>query len=1027
MSGKHKERVFEDDLCAHLAAHGWLYSPNDAGYDRDRALFPEDVLWWVKETQRDEWDKLAGWHNGDTETLFLDRLCKVLDDHGSLAGLRHGFKATGAGTASFDLCQFKPSHGLNAEIASRYAKVRLRVMRQVHYSLHNENAMDLVFFVNGIPVATAELKTDFTQSIHDAVRQYKRDRPPKDAKTRKAEPLLAFRRRALVHFAVSTDEVRMATELRGEDTVFLPFNLGHDGGAGNPPNPAGYRTAYLWERVLERDAWLGILGSFVHLEKKDKVLADSTKKTVETLIFPRFHQWEAVTSLVAAAKVEGPGRSYLVQHSAGSGKTNSISWLSHQLASVHDASDRKVFDSVLVVTDRTVLDAQLQDAIYQFEHKHGVVARIDAKEGAKSARLAEALLEGRAIIIVTLQTFPFVMSEIVENTSLKTRRFAVIVDEAHSSMTGASAAKLRGVLTAEQIDEGAEVSAEDLLLAATQSRKPPPNASFFAFTATPKAKTIELFGRPPDPVRPPAVDNVPQPFHVYSMQQAIEEGFILDVLRNYTPYNLAYQLAYAGREIDDREVEKSRGLKHIARWVRLHPHNISQKVAICVDHFRHAVRQRLAGRAKAMVVTASRKEAVRYKLAIDRYVREQRYPDVAALVAFSGDVDDAESGADKFNEHTMNPGLRGRDIREAFATDEFNVLVVANKYQTGFDQPLLAGMYVDKRLDGVQAVQTLSRLNRTHQGKEEVFILDFVNDPGEVRLAFEPYFRTAAIGGVSDPNVVHDLQGKLDAEGVYLESEVDAFASVFFDRNSSQKELQAHIAPAVDRFRDRTRAAKAGEDSEALDNLEIFRKNLGSFIRAYDFLAQIYDYGDTDLEKRYVFYRHLLPWLRPDRERDAVDLKDLHLTHYRVKGGETTTLKLGERESVYELPVVTDLGTAEARDEEKAKLSELVRRINDLFEGELSDADKVAYVNHLAGKMLESDKLARQAEINTKEQFRLGDFHDVMMDTVIEALDNHKAMTSQVLASERTKSDLADVLLEVVYEGFRRRQTAPPA
>ena len=593
MLPKHNELTFEAELVAHLTTNGWL-AGDPTHYDRELALYPDDLIAWLQETQPTDWAKLAAWHNGDTTRLLLERVAKLMDKDGSLALLRHGF---------------------NPKLQALYEKVRLRVVRQVHYSLHNENSIDLVLFVNGIPVATLELKTDFTQTVKNAIRQDKYDRLPRDPGKRQDEPLLTFKRRVLVHFAVSTDEVYMTTCLAGADTDFVPFNLGNDQGAGNPPNPLGYRTSYLWERMLARDNWLEILGRFVHLEKKIETDDEGRTRVKDRLVFPRIPQWEVVTQLVAATRSEGAGHKYLVQHSAGSGKSNSIAWLAHQLASLHDAQDHKIFDSVIVVTDRTVLDRQLQDTIYQFEHKEGVVYKV-TDEGIKSHQLVEALVERKPIIIVTIQTFPFVLEAIQSQVSLRTRSFAVIADEAHSSQTGGTASMLKRVLTAEQIEEGEEISTEDILVATMEARLQPSNVSFYAFTATPKAKTLELFGRKP------ADGTLPEPFHVYSMRQAIEEAFIHDVLLNYTPYRLAYRLAYNGKEYDDQEVDKGEGLKQLARWMRVHPYNIDQKVMIIVEHFRACIAAQINGKAKAMVVTGSRKEAVRFKLAMDRYIRE---------------------------------------------------------------------------------------------------------------------------------------------------------------------------------------------------------------------------------------------------------------------------------------------------------------------------------------------------------------------------------------------------------------------
>jgi type I restriction enzyme R subunit len=1036
---KHRERTFEDEVVAHLTAHGWLEG-HSAGYDRELALYAEDVLGWLEDTQPTELAKLGRLHNGDTGKVILKRLAEMLDKEGTLAVLRRGFKHV---SARFDMCQFKPAQGLNPTTLARYGQVRCRVVRQLRYSRNEANdALDLAFFVNGVPVATAELKTDFTQSVRDAIAQYRYDRPPRDPATNRDEPLLQFKRRALVHFAVSTDEVWMTTRLEGKGTRFLPFNLGNDGGAGNPPNPNGYRTSYLWEQVLERESLLDILANFVHLEQppspspaslrstpppspaqREREGAGGWARAQEALIFPRYHQLNAVRALVNAARAEGPGHSYLIQHSAGSGKSNSIAWLAHRLASLHDAQDTKLFDSVIVVTDRTVLDAQLQETIYQFEHKTGVVAKIESKAGVKSEQLATALLNRTPIIIVTLQTFPFALEAIRTQGSLRTRHFAVIADEAHSSQTGSAASALSKVLTAEQIQEGEEISVEDVLLAEMEDRATHPNISFFAFTATPKAKTLLRFGRRPNPDAPPSETNMPEAFHVYTMQQAIEEGYILDVLQNYTPYRMAFKLAHNGQEYDQAEVDQAAATKGLMRWVRLHPYNISQKVQIIVEHFRANVQQLLGGQAKAMVVTGSRKEAVRYKLALDAYIRQQGYSNLAALVAFSGEVNDPESGPTPFSEHTMNPGLKGRDIREAFKGDEYQVLIVANKYQTGFDQPLLCAMYVDKRLDGITAVQTLSRLNRTAPGKDTTYVLDFVNDPDIILAAFKPYYKRAELAGVTDPNLIHTLQNKLDDTRLYTESEIETLVKAYFESKGKQADLQAALAPAVERFRVRWRAARDAGDKKALDELEIIRKDLASFVRLYDFLAQIINYGDTDLEKRAIFFRLLAPLLATERlGEDEIDLSGVQLTHYRLKDQGTRRLNLKEEGGEFGLLPPGEVGSAESRDPLRAKLAEIIQRLNDLFEGELSEADLLSYANHIRDKMLENPTLEQQAQHNTKEQFALGDFQKVMLETVVEGLDNYQSMAGQVLSNERVREGFAAVLLDIVYAALKERR-----
>jgi type I restriction enzyme R subunit len=1038
MPEKHLETVFEQELVAHLTGHGWL-AGDPAHYDRGLALYPEDVIGWLQETQPDEWDKVVALHGSQAGPLLLQRVAELMDKRGSLAVLRHGFKH---GNASFLLCQFRPGNRFNPLTLARYQQVRCRVVRQVRYSQHNGNSIDLVLFVNGVPVATLELKTDFTQSVQDAIRQYQFDRPPKDPVTRAEEPLLAFKRRALVHFAVSSDEVYMTTRLLGAETHFLPFNLGHDQGAGNPPNPDGCRTAYLWERVLARDNWLDILGRFVYVAKKEGKDAFGRKQVKETIFFPRLHQWEAVTQLVAAARSEGAGRRYLVQHSAGSGKSDSIGWLAHQLAGLHDEEDAKVFASVIVITDRTVLDKQLQDKIYDIEHKEGVVVRIRDRE-VKSQQLLKALVDQAPIIVVTIQTFPFVLDAIRRQVSLKERTFAVIADEAHSSQSGGTVAKLKQVLTAEQIDEdgSAEISAEDVMLAeleaALAARQPPANVSFFAFTATPKAKTIELFGRP-------GPDGIPQPFHVYSMQQAIEEGFILDVLKNYLPYKLLWRLVHNGRaygaqpagqgaeQYTEQQVEHAEGMKQLVRWVREHPHNIASKVEVIVEHFAEKIAWRLNGEAKAMVVTGSRKEAVRYKLAMDAYLAQtgRRF---GVLVAFSGEVHDPASGGGPdgrpFSEANMND-LHGEDLREAFDRPAYRILIVANKYQTGFDQPKLAAMYVDKKLAGVQAVQTLSRLNRTAPGKQDTFVLDFVNAPDDVLAAFLPYYRTAELAGVSNPDLLHDLHAKLEDARIFTSAEVDGFARAYFDPKGKQAQLQAQLAPAVDRFRDRYTAAQDSGDRAGVDALEIFRKDLGSFLRAYEFLAQIFPYDDSDLEKMYVFARHLLPLLKIMRDDRRLDLSVVQMTHYRLQELGERRLKLKDpagSDSEYKLgPGLGQLGSALPHDPQLASLAALIEQLNELFAGDLSDADLITYARHITGKLLENPVLAQQAATNTKEQFATGDFADAFLNSVVDGLGSYQSMADQVLRSEKTRQGFERLVLDLVYHGLRQQSAGPP-
>lgn len=1022
---QHNEVTFEDEICQALAAQGWIYEPHrKAGelYDATRALVPEDVLAWLEDTQPEELAKVLRPTDSPAEheiakRLLLDRLCKVLDkpaakEAGMLSVLRTGFKDV---AAKFEMCQFKPAMGLNLETLERYGKVRLRVIRQVHYStVDTMKSIDLVLFVNGLPVATIELKTDFTQNINDAVEQYRKDRLPRNGKN-KDEPLLSFGRRALVHFAVSNDEIQMTTELKGKDTYFLPFNLGNDGRAGNPVNAKGSATSYLWEQVLQRDSWLNIIGKFLHLHVSDKTNPVTGEREIrKSLLFPRYHQLDVVNKLIETARAEGPGHRYLVQHSAGSGKTNSIAWTAHQVSALHDAGNQKLFDSVIVVTDRTVLDAQLQDAIYQIEHKSGVVVPIRGNAGSKSAELTAALVARTPIIIVTIQTFPFALKAIAESQALKGRNFAIIADEAHSSQTGSTANKLKKVLSAEEladVNDGGEFDVESLLAAEMAERADATNISYFAFTATPKAKTLELFGRK-------GPDGLPQPFHLYSMQQAIEERFILDVLQNYTSYKVAYRLTHEGRDYDsdDAQVEKSEALKSLMNWVKLHPYNISQKVQVIVEHFRANVAWRLDGKAKAMVVTGSRKEAVRYKLAIDKYIHDSGYSALGTMVAFSGEVNDDESGSEAFTEINMNPGLKGRTLPEAFSTDEYKIMLVANKFQTGFDQPLLVAMYVDKKLSGVSAVQTLSRLNRTAVGKDQTFVLDFVNHPDEILASFQPYFREATLEGVSDPNVVHDLQAKLDAAQIYLESEVDGLVKSYV-LEAGNNALSGWVAPAKSRFNTRYNTAVAEADKSAQDELDLFRKDLGSFVRAYDFLSQIIDFADTDLEKRSIYYKHLLPVLRVNDAKVALDLSGVVLAKYALKDKGQAQLQLSGDDALLKPP--TDVGTGQAKDPVLATWEEIIQQANLPFEGE--ELDAVAhFVEGVRRELVKNETLQKQAKNNTRSHFNASPaLHGALSTAVINSMESHRNLSIQALGDTAKMQALLKMLSELVYEDLQ--------
>ena len=1082
---KSAEFAFQNEIVAYLKANGWLVG-SAAKYNRELALYSEDTLAFVKESQPDQWQKFCGIYPTNTENKFLERVAlqlnkadpnadnKELRTFGTLGVLRHDIKDRGT---RFSLCQFKPEHDLNPDTQACYAMNRLRVVPELVYSpwatdkhLAETGArsrawrIDLVLFVNGLPVVTMELKSEFKQAFSNAKEQYQKTRLPKDPATQKPEPLLTFKRGALVHFAVSQFEVWMTTQLKGDDTFFLPFNKGTaEGGKGNdvPEDQSLHATDYLWNEVLLPDNLLRIFQRFMHLEIKEVEDGIGRKDKKETMIFPRYHQWNVVNKLLSATRAEGPGHTYLIQHSAGSGKSNSIAWSAHQLSSLYDEQGNKQFHSVVIVTDRTVLDDQLQDTIYQLEHVDGVVGRINRKEGdgSKSDKLAAALEQSQPIIIVTIQTFPHVLKAIENTVSLKERNYAIIADEAHSSQTGATARQLKEVLMTEGAEEGVEAeskSSDDVLNDIIASRRASPNLSYFAFTATPKAKTLELFGRCPDPSEPPSKTNLPQAFHVYSMRQAIEEGFILDVLKNYTSYKVAYNLALKMQNVD-KEVDSKKAKVKLNQWVRLHDYNISQKVQVIVEHFRDNVMDLLGRQAKAMVVTGSRKEAVRYKLSFDRYISEKGYAGIHAMSAFSGEVEftekDPEAASllgEKFTENNMNPNLNGRKMRTAFDTDDYQVMIVANKFQTGFDQPKLCAMYVDKMLGGVECVQTLSRLNRTYPGKQisGTFVLDFFNDPDDVLAAFQPYYQTAELTDVSDPQMVYDLSEKLQVARIFQWSEVEQFCTAFYQKGKSDKALSTICKPAVDRWTKRYESAidaykvalemmertrKTGdavlignaentlkECRQEKDVLEIFKKDLGTFVRFYDFISQIVPFDDLELEKLCLFARKLRPMLREAQvQEDEVELDNVMLSHYRLSKLKQQHLKLQEDAEDYGLEPGEGAGTAKARDPKEEFMSQIISRLNEIFEmDELTDKDTVNFLRTITDKVSENERAMIQLGSNTREQAMLGDFPNAVAEAVIESNEAYKNQMLQLLSyPEKARQFLGPAYDFIMYEG----------
>jgi len=1029
----HNELVFETEICDHLAAKGWLYSTKDAGYARERALFPDDLFALLEATQPTAYEKAL--KAAGSPAKFLDVLTTALDkplEHGggTLNILRNGVQYIGGGRLK--MAQFRPETTLNETTNAHYAAMRVRVMRQVHFSTADQRSIDLVFFVNGIPVATVELKTHFTQSLDEAIHQYRKDRSP--LTNGRPEPLLSFGHRALVHFAVSNDLAAMTTRLEGDKTHFLPFNTGFDAGAGNPPGADGRSaTAYLWERVWEKDAWLTIIGRLMIVETKEEWdVATGTSVRRTSMLFPRFHQWEAVTDIVTTVAEEGVGQRYLIEHSAGSGKTNTIAWTAHRLARLH-VDNLKVFDSVIVVVDRTVLDGQLQDAIRQIDGTGKIVATISPEDvrtvGAKSksSLLATALKNGELIIAVTVQTFPHALKEIRADAGLKGKRFAVIADEAHSSQSGQISSKLKQVLTAEEIKEiedGGEVDVESILAAEMSERAESPNISYLAFTATPKNKTLELFGRK-------GPDGKPSEFHLYSMKQAIEEGYILDVLKGYQAYETALRIA--GNANSEGEVEEGAARKGLMRWVRLHPTNISQKVQIIVEHFHATVAHLLEGKAKAMVVTDSRKAVVNKK-AIDAYVAKRATEDASysyrTLVAFSGAVQMAEDEVwsadwgpapnkdDDFTEANMNPGA-GADLAAAFKGETYKIMLVANKFQTGFDQPLLSAMYVDKKLSGVTAVQTLSRLNRTHrtasgEQKRKTFVIDFVNKPEDIKSSFEPYFKNATLETETDPYVVVHLATKLAQAGIYTEDQVRKVAELWVTRKGNNA-LSAAISPAQHDFARRFARALEDDDKVTLNALDLFRKDVSTYVRLYDFMSQIVDYGDPYLEMLSIYLRLLERVIDETSWAAEVDLSDVVLVGVKHTKGAAVDISLtGDGQ----LKGISAAGTGTKKAPKYVALQVVIDRMNDLFGAESFTESQVReFVQGLVERLLAYPNLVKQTQVNSKKQFlESQDFQAAVTDAVVDNQGAHNTMADYFFSDGPGINGVILALADAFYE-----------
>lgn len=996
-----KEKRFEQDIEEYLIIKGGYAKGNPATFNRVSGLDEGTFIAFVKNSQPKLWNKYVTIYGDASEKQLIDRFTREVRQTSLLNVLRHGFTDRGI---KFRAVFWKPETSLNETSRIQYESNILHCTRQLHYSVKNENSIDIVLFVNGIPVVSMELKCQFTgQDTTNAINQYKFDRASKDA-------IFAFKERVLVHFAVDLTNVYMTTRLAGPATYFLPFNQGSNGagkvgGKGNPNNENGYDTAYLWETVLCKDRLLEILQKYMHLQQE---FDDKGNLKSETMIFPRYHQLDVVTKLLADVKENGSGKNYLIQHSAGSGKSNSIAWLAHRLSGLHDDLDEKIFQSVIIVTDRKVLDNQLQNTVYQFDHVEGVVQKIDKN----SQQLKDAIEAGAGIIITTLQKFPVIYKEV--NSANK--RFAVIVDEAHSSQTGDAAKKLKRALadTEEILKEYAEMEAEeeanriddeDRLLNELAAQGNHKNMSFFAFTATPKGKTLQMFGNKD-------AEGTYHPFHVYSMRQAIEEHFILDVLQNYMTYKMYYKII---KTIDDDpELDTTAGAKAILNYETLHPHNISQKTTIMLAHFMDVTRHKMNGRAKAMVVTPSRLHAVRYVKEFKRQIEEKGY-DLDVLVAFSGEVND--NGV-PYTEEGMNKDKQGETIREkalpaAFHTDDYGILVVAEKYQTGFDEPLLHTMFVDKKLSGVKAVQTLSRLNRTAPGKLDTFVLDFVNSAENIKASFEPFYEETVLLEETDPNVIYDMKNTLDGFRVYQTSEVEKFADIFYSNETQSAgdlgKLQGQLRPAVDRYL-----------AIEVERQDLFKSTLARFNRIYAYVTQVCRLFDKDIHKFSVYAKFLYAMLPKGGGSEKVNIDDkILLEYYKLEKDFEGPIELEGTDGGF-VPVTGDAGHRESK---KDPLTVIIEKINDKFGTNFTEMDKVLI--QMENDYAKQEKWQSYAQNNDRSTFMLLFMKD-FPTMAAERYEQNDEFFRRLFADPDMMSQVMDTVGSVLYERLRRRVIFDP-
>lgn len=1011
-----KERRFEQDIETYMLSNGGYTKGSDATFDKEKGIDLSKMIKYIEATQPREWERYQKIYGSDSISKLYKRFDESVDMHGLLHVLRHGIEDRGI---KLKFASFKPETSLNSAVIEKYNANIVECIRQFHYSTQNNNSIDMVLMLNGIPVVALELKNQLTgQSVENAKRQYMRDR---DAK----ETCFGFNRRFLVYFAVDLFEVEMTTELKGKDTFFLPFNMGSNGagnvgGAGNPMNEDGYTTSYLWEKVLQKDILLDILQRYMHLSVEEKIDTQTgKKKTSRKLIFPRYHQLDVVTKILADVKGNGAGHNYLIQHSAGSGKSNSIAWLSYGLANLHDADDNKIFKSVIVVTDRTILDSQLQDTIYSFDHTEGVVEKIDEKK--KSTDLRDAINAGKKIIITTLQKFPYIYQEVENNVN---KNFAVIIDEAHSSQSGSSAMKLKSALadTEESLREYAELEGkaeseikdeEDKLVQEMLAHGRHSNLSFFAFTATPKEKTLEMFGTK-------QTDGSFRAYHIYSMKQAIEEGFILDVLQNYMTYKTCYKIVK--NTPDNPEVPATKATKAVQRFESLHPHNLQQKTAIIIETFRSVTKNKINGKGKAMVVTASRLHAVRYYHEFKRYIEKHHYDDMNILVAFSGAIKDIDATGEeveyteeKLNKRADGTHIKENQLKEEFHKDEYVMLIVAEKYQTGFDEPLLHTMFVDKKLKGVKAVQTLSRLNRTCVGKTDTFVLDFVNTADEIKEAFQPYYECTELDEEINPNLIYDTRKLIRDFGLYNSEDIATFLKLFAKKEkqsaSDLGKLTSLFKPIISKYNDLP-------EDKRFD----YKKTVRNFVKWYSYITQISRMFDKELHKEFTFCQYLVKLLPRATSKD-VDLDDkLRLEFYKLEKEFKGNITLNPTQEDKTLVNVKKLKTGATGKDQDVLLDLIITNINEKFGGVFTDADKVLVEIIYDKSVRTNERLVAYAKKNDEVVFTQSIFPEVFKKVAQECYMESMDAFSKLFEDKVFYTTVMDAISKEAYKDLRNRK-----